>query len=256
MVGKTSPVNAWTAYVQLNPKARLRLFCLPYAGGGASIYRTWAKELPGSVEVVPVQLPGREARLREAPLTRIGPLVEAAGSSLSPYFDTPFCFFGHSMGSIVSFELARHLRRKYGLAPTHLFVSGRRAPHIPDPDPPKYNLPDKEFLAEIGRLNGTPDAALQSEELMQLLLPTLRADCEVIDEYRFAEEPPLSCSITVYGGLDDPETRQEELGAWRRHTGGGFCVQMFPGDHFFLQASRQPLLEALSAELASLAAVV
>ncbi len=253
MNGSPGYASSWLAYCKPNPQARLRLFCFPYAGGGASTYRTWASELPSVVDVCPVQLPGRETRLREAPLTRIGPLVSAITEAIHPFLDIPFCFFGHSMGAIVSFEMARHLRLEHGLVPRQLFVSGRRAPHLPDPDPPKYNLPEDEFLEEIKRLNGTPEEAFQSKELMQLLLPVMRADCEVIEVYEYAEQPPLSCSISAYGGLSDDEAPREDLEAWCRHTSAAFALAMFPGDHFFLQTSRQALLRALSRELQQLA---
>jgi len=175
--------------------------------------------------------------------------VEAACNAVLPFLDRPFCFFGHSMGAIVSFELARYLRRHHHLSPVQMIVSGRRAPHVPDPDPPKYSLSDEEFVAEIRRLNGTPPEALQSEELMQLLIPLLRADCEVIDVYECNEESPLATPITVFGGLNDQEAPRDEMDEWRRHTVGAFAVRMFPGDHFFLHTCRPLMVQTLAREL-------
>ncbi len=239
--------SPWLAFRRANPQARLRLFCFPFAGGGASGYRIWSNELPAGVEVCPVQLPGRESRLREAAFTHAAHLAEAVAAAILPLLDKPFCFFGHSMGAVVSFELARELRRRYGLQPSQLFVSGRRPPHLPDP--PIYNLPHDEFLAELQRLDGTPKEALASTELMEMMIPTLRADCQVCDTYVPAEEPPFSFPISAYGGLSDTEASRDDLQQWQQHTTGPSLVRMFPGGHFFLQSAQPMVLQTLAREL-------
>jgi medium-chain acyl-[acyl-carrier-protein] hydrolase len=153
------------------------------------------------------------------------------------------------MGGLIGFELARLLRREYGLNPVHLFVSGRRAPQIPDSDPPIHALPDFEFLEELRHFNGTPEAVLENTELMQLLLPVLRADFAVIETYVYTPGPALDCSITAFGGLQDCEVRCDRLEAWREQTNASFSLQMLPGDHFFLNSAQPLLLQALSREL-------
>ena len=158
--------NRWVSCFKPNPQAKLRLFCFHYAGGGASVFRTWSDSLPESVEVCAIELPGRGMRLRESPFTQLEPLVQHLASTLLPYLDKPFAFFGHSMGGLVSFELTRLLRTEYGVSPVHLFVSGHRAPQVPDPDPPIHTLPESEFLQELRRFNGTPEAVLKNAELM------------------------------------------------------------------------------------------
>lgn len=240
----------WLPYLKPNPEACLRLFCFPYAGGGATIYRRWPAELPRSVELCPVQIPGRGSRTRERPFTRLAPLVEAAAEALLPYLDKPFAFFGHSMGGMMSYELAQALRRKHGLRPLHLFVSGRRAPHLRGESGPKtYDLPEQEFLAEVRRLNGTPKEALEHPELMELIGPLLRADFEVCQTYSYDPAPPLDCPITAFGGLQDFEVTREHLEGWREHTTSAFMLRMLPGDHFFLNSSQPLLLRVLSQEL-------
>lgn len=244
-----STLNRWVTCPKPNPQATLRLFCFHYAGGGAAIFRTWSDSLPQSVEVCAIELPGRGTWLMQRPFTRLEPLVPTLASALLPYLDKPFAFFGHSMGGLVSFELTRLLRRDYGLSPVHLFVSGRRAPQVPDPDPPIHALPNPEFLQELRRFNGTPEAVLENAELMQLLLPTLRADFAVLETYVYTPEPPLECPITTFGGLSDRVASRDELEAWRDQTSAAFSVQMFPGDHFFVHSAQPLLLQALSREL-------
>jgi medium-chain acyl-[acyl-carrier-protein] hydrolase len=244
-----STFNSWVTCPRPNPQAKLRLFCFHYAGGGALSFRTWLDRLPPYVEVRPIELPGRGIRLLEPPFTRIEPLIQAMENALLPALDRPFAFFGHSMGAIVSFELARLLRENNHLSPLQLFVSGRRAPQIPDSDLPIHALPEPEFLKELRRYNGTSEEVLNNTELMQLLLPTLRADFAVLETYIYAPAPPLDCPITAFGGLQDWKASREDLEAWREQTNAAFSLQMFPGDHFFLYSSETLLLQAISQEL-------
>jgi medium-chain acyl-[acyl-carrier-protein] hydrolase len=243
--------SPWLTLPSPNPKARLRLFCLPYAGGAATLFRAWPNMLPPDVEVVALQPPGRGTRLLEPAFTRLTALVEAAMEVIVPELDRPYAFFGHSMGAMLSFELARALRRERIAGPARLFVSGRRAPQTPSDEPPSYNLPDDEFIEELRQLNGTDQEVLEHPELMQLMLPLLRADFELVQTYEYKPEPPLDCPISAYGGLEDFEEGQETLEAWREQTTASFSLRMFPGDHFYLQkkGTQGLLLEALSREL-------
>ncbi|HEU5320604.1 MAG TPA: thioesterase domain-containing protein, partial [Methylomirabilota bacterium] len=218
------------------------------AGGGAAAYRTWTAELPAEVEVCALRLPGREDRLTEPPFRRLGPLVAALVPGLRPHLDRPFAFFGHSMGALVAFHTA-HAVRHYQ-SPVHLFVSGRRAPHVPSAYPPIHALPDAEFVRQLRRLNGTPEAVLCEPQLMDMLLPVLRADIAVSETYVYAPQPPLDCPISAFGGVRDSEAGHDELAAWRDHTRAVFTLRMLPGDHFFLHTSRPPLLRALGEEVA------
>jgi len=246
MTNKT--LGSWIVFRKSKPNARFRLFCFPYAGGGASIYRSWSEDLP-EIEVCPVQLPGRESRLREKPFTHISNLVEAAAEALLPHLNMPFALFGHSMGALISFELIRHLRRLKGPSPVHFFVSAHRAPQIPDLDPPIHQLPDAELMENLRELNGTPEAVLQNAELMQMLLPLLRADFGVCETYAYADEEKLDCPISVFGGLEDREVTSEDLNKWRDQTHGAFKQRMLPGNHFFLQDAKKTLLQALYRDL-------
>ena len=229
--------------------ARLRLLCLPWAGGGSSSYRNWQASVPPSIEVCPVQLPGRENRLREPRFTSYGDLVQAMALALQPYLDMPFAFFGHSMGAMLAFETTRVLRTSFGLRPLHLFVSGYRAPHLPAPFPPIFELPDDQFVDEVRRLAGTPQEVLDNPELMDVVLPLLRADMTIVDTYRYEPGEPLDCPITALGALKDGFASREALADWKLHTTDAFAVRMFPGDHFYLTSKSWLLLRTISAEL-------
>lgn len=212
-------------------------------------FRSWSDSLPLTVEVCAIELPGRGSRLMEPPFTQLEPLIQELTRVLLPYLEKPFAFFGHSMGALVSFELARILRQEYDLSPVHLFVSGRRPPQVPDPDPPIHTLPEPEFIDELRRYNGTPEAVLENAELMQLLLPTLRADFAVIETYVYTPDPPLNFPITAFGGLEDWKASCDDLEAWREQTSADFSLQMFPGDHFFVHSAQPLLLQGLSRKL-------
>ena len=241
--------KSWFICPKPNARAKLRLFCFHHAGGGAASFRNWSNNLPSSVEVYFVELPGRGFRLAEKAFVSLNPLVEAIADALHHNLDKPFTFFGHSMGGLICFELARLLRKKHSLNPIHLFVSAHRAPQLPDPDPPIYNLPDSEFLRELRDLEGTPQAVLENAELMQLLLPTLRADFTVVDTYTYTAEPPLDCPITAFGGWQDREVSYEELKAWREQTKTTFSLHMLRGNHFFIHSAQSLLLEYLYQDL-------
>ncbi|WP_404790315.1 type I polyketide synthase [Altericista sp. CCNU0014] len=239
----------WLFFPKPQPQASLRLFCLPYAGAGASIFRSWAEALPPGVEVCAIQLPGREDRLGETPLTRIGSLVQRLVPILQPHLEIPFAIFGHSMGGLVGFELVRELRRQNCALPTHLFASGIRAPQLPDLNLPIHRLPEPQFLEALQKLQGTPEAILQNAELMKLLSPTIRADLAIAENYIYAAEEKLLCPITAFGGQQDPLARPEDLSGWKDQTLSDFALHVFPTDHFFLHRDRDKLLEAIAATL-------
>ncbi|MFL5654926.1 MAG: thioesterase II family protein [Ktedonobacteraceae bacterium] len=245
----TPTVDPWIQFWQPKLQARLRLFCFPYAGGGASIFRTWSEILPPQIEVCPVQLPGRESRLLEAPFSHLFSLIEPLTQALLPYLDMPCAFFGHSMGALISFELVRYLRRQHGLSPVHLLVSARRAPQLIAPDPPIHHLPEPQFVEELRRLKGTPEEVLQTTELLQLLIPFLRADFALCETYLYTPGEALTCPVSVFGGLQDEEVSRDMLTAWREQTRGSFKLRLFVGDHFFLHAARASLLQALLQDL-------
>jgi medium-chain acyl-[acyl-carrier-protein] hydrolase len=242
----------WVKRSKPNPQARLGLFCFPHAGVGASIFRAWADHLPCEVEVCAVQLPGREDRLAETPFARMPQLIEPLARALGPCLqENPYAFFGHSMGAFVSFELARYLRKYHQTGPLRLFVAAQRAPQLPDLEPPVYALPDKEFIEELRRLNGTLVEILQNADVMEIALPLLRADFALVETYQYTAGDPLLCPISAFGGLNDEKVSRDKLDAWREQTRASFGLRMFPGNHFFFNRSQAELLQTVSYELMS-----
>ena len=244
--------NRWIAWPRERHAAPgLRLFCFPYAGGGASVFRLWRVELSEVAEVCPVQLPGREARLSEPPLSHAAALVARLADGLAPFMDRPFAFFGHSVGALLAFELARELRRRRQRGPIHLFASAFRSPDRPNPNPPLHALPVADFLRELRAYDGTPQEVLDNALLMELLGPALRADFALHETYSYREEPALSCPLTVLGGRDDAKVSVDDLQGWQRMTAGGHEQRLFPGGHFYLHTARSELLAVVAHRLAS-----
>jgi medium-chain acyl-[acyl-carrier-protein] hydrolase len=187
--------------------------------------------------------------MKEPAFSDVLHIVDALTPVIASHLDKPFAFFGHSMGAIIAYELARKLRREYNLQPECLFVSARVAPHLKLARPPMHNLPHDEFVQVLKDLNGTPKDVLEDKALMELITPLLRADFAVHENYTYSEEPPLECPIFAFGGLQDPEAGRESLDGWREHTQANFVKRMLPGDHFFIVSAQTLFLRMFSQEL-------
>lgn len=252
----STATTRWISRSSLQVQARLRLFCFPYAGGGTAIYHSWPEKLPSNVEVCAIQLPGRGSRLMEKPFRRMPALVSALEDALVPWLDKPFALFGHSMGALIAFELARRLQSRRKMEPLHLFVSGAGAPYVPSRGLPLHDLPEGEFFEALRGLDGTPDELLKNDDLLRLILPTLRADFAICETYHYRNGLMLNCPITAYGGLQDRRVYRSDLKAWHTETNVAFSMQMLPGSHFFLHTAEPLLLPLLSAELERLVASI
>jgi surfactin synthase thioesterase subunit len=246
----TTTSTSWFAHIRPRLGAQLRLFCFPYAGGGASIFRTWWEDLPPQVEIYPIQPPGRENRLAEPPFVELPALVQALVDAIRPHLTMPFAFFGHSLGALVSFEVARTLWHNEALQPVQMFVSGCVGPCVAKREPPFiHTLPDAEFVDVLRQLNGTPEKVLQHPELMQLMLPVLRADFAMRETYAYRDGKPLDSPISAFGGTRDKLIPRAGLERWQQETKGPFTLRMIPGDHFFLHSAHTTLMQILSHEL-------
>ncbi|MGK8503779.1 thioesterase domain-containing protein [Nocardia asiatica] len=226
----------------------LRLFCWPFAGGKAAVYTPWRRELPDWVELCVVELPARQRHLAQTPIRRFADLVDAALARVLPLTDLPFAFFGHSLGALTAYEVARRLPE--GVAPRALFLGGAVAPHLPRPGR-LSELPDHEFAAAVGHYGGIPPEVRASPEVMALFLPALRSDFEIFDDYRFTPAAAPSCPAHLFGGRDDRQVAATQLEAWRDLLPGLRSTELLPGGHFFLTEQRATLLGSLADKLAA-----
>ena len=249
LVSSTPTVDRWTFVPRARPGARMRLLCLPHAGGGAYAYRGWPAYLPDSIEVCAIQLPGRENRLRERPIGVLSTLIDQLLEALCTRLDLPVAVFGHSMGALVGFELARGLRREYGITPVHLLVSGRVAPTLPPRHRPMHAESDEAFIARLRQFNGTAEEVLNNVELMELLLPTLKADFQLNEAYTYVDEPPLSCPISVFGGADDHIVPFEQMAGWRNQTTDRYTERKISGGHFFVHTAAERVCQAIAQDV-------
>jgi medium-chain acyl-[acyl-carrier-protein] hydrolase len=224
---------------------------VPYAGGAASVYRDWGTRLRATVEVWAVQYPGREDRLAEAPYGDLSALVSDLATAIEPRLGTPYAFFGHSMGALVAFEACRTLRERRCPAPEVLIVSGQSAPDTERRRSSIHHLDDAEFLCGLREFGGLPDAMLTEPELIELLLPTLRADMRACETYEFAPGAPLDSPIRALTGVDDGHVAVEDVFRWQQHTTASFHCRQFPGGHFFIHSAQSEVLPAVAAALSA-----
>lgn len=238
------PSSDWAVCLKPAPRAALRLICFPYAGGGAAVFHSWAGPLGPNIEVWAVRAPGRESRFHEALLSTFDELLAETVAGLHSALDAPFALFGHSLGALLAFEVARTRQRQGKRQPAALIVSGSRPPHIPFTEPSIGHLPDESFIAALSsRYQGIPAEVLAHRELLELCLPVLRADIQVVESYRLPADGTLACPLTAIGGLHDPLVSSDDLSAWKEHTSGAFAVRCVRGDHFFLNRSTAVVLD-------------
>jgi surfactin synthase thioesterase subunit len=231
------------------PTAPLQLFCLAHAGGGGAFFAPWRSALAPDIDVRPVLLPGRESRIREPLLTRVEPVVDAISYAIAAERDRPFALFGHSLGAVLAFEVARQLERVWQLPARALIVSGRRAPLLPRRRPRYSLMSEQDFRDAVVHLNGTPQDVLDHPGIFSLMLPVLRADFQLNEDYRRMPGPQLDVPLWACGGDHDPEVALDELMPWREETSAAFTLNVFRGDHFYLKSDPEPLWSVLRSAL-------
>lgn len=228
---------------------RPAVLCFPYGGGGASLYRGWSAFTPSSIAICPVQLPGREDRFVEPLFERMTDLVTAAADAIEPMLRAPYAFFGHSLGGLIAYELTHELMRRGAPLPMHLFVSATSAPQLASTIPPIHHLPKEDFLREVQRYRGIAAEVLEHPELLELLLPRLRADLTVGGTYQYVERPPLNIPITAFSGTDDEIVPPATVDGWREQTGTTFRHESFPGGHFYIAEKARAVVSMLAGAL-------
>ena len=241
----SSPTTPWLMPFSREQNGRIRLFFFPHAGGGASTFFQWSKLLPEGVTSYAVQLPGRETRLRDTLHRRIDTVVQSLAQALPPFLERPYVFWGHSMGALLSYEVAQRLQQLGLPLPQRLIVSGMNAPHVPYADPHIHHLPEAEFVSALEELNGTSPAILQNAELRSLVLPMLRADFQMVESYAYQEAAPLTCPITILDAVEDEKTDEAGLQEWQKQSTELLELFTFSGNHFFLYDHQPKLVNTL-----------
>ncbi|NET45469.1 thioesterase II family protein [Okeania sp. SIO2B3] len=244
-MNKTTTTSPWIKIFQPSSHPKLRLFCFHSSASGASLFRLWGKHLPSNIEVCAIQLPGRETRIKETLITKWDDLLSSLTKDLQPFLtEYPFVFFGHSLGGLICFEVARKLRAKKLPTPKYMFISGRRAPHIPI-DNQLHQASNQTLISTLREYGGTPEAVLENQDLMELFLPILRADFTLNEKYIYSLEAPFEFPIVAFRGINDTAVNLQQLSEWEKHTVGNFALHEFPGGHMFFLQQPETLIEAI-----------
>lgn len=238
--------QGWYLEYKKNPSASVRLFCFHHSGGGASSYYPWIDYLSPNIEMIAIQLPGRENRFTEPLNNRVGDIVSQLSTRFAVYTDKPFFVFGHSLGALISFEFTKSIHQLYSIYPFHMIISATKAPHLPFRMRNLSRLNDKDLKEQLKIYNGIDERILNDDELLDLFLPIVRSDFSIYENYSYYESKPLPCDILAFSGINDKTVTPEEILAWDKYTEGKFEYLSFPGGHFFLRDKQKRILEIIN----------
>ncbi|MFK3873963.1 thioesterase II family protein [Pseudoalteromonas rhizosphaerae] len=220
----------------------VRLFCFPYAGGSATTFIHWVKQLPAKIELNIIQLPGRGSRIAEPLVTCLDDVVDSIYNSLKNKLDVPFIFFGHSFGSRMAFEVTVKLYNSNQPTPHYFIASASRPPSEPVSDSFSYDLPEEEFIGRLDELNGTPKEILENKEFLDILIPMLRADFKMAETHVHQHETKLDIPLIVLGGLNDKSVDKDTLLGWTKHFNETVQLNILEGDHFFIETKSNEII--------------
>lgn len=235
--------DPWVVTDAIYHQNKLSLICLHHAGGDANIFQPWLEFLPSWIRLVAINLPGRSTLFTQQPYTDLNQLLPDLAARIKPWMNNNYVLFGHSLGALLAFELARCGNIYHYQQPKHLFLAGRESPRLPE-DKMDHLLPDEEFIQVLRDKEGTPEEILKNHELMQLLLPIIRADFQVAETYRYQSENLLNCPISVFSGTEE-EPSDDEFIAWKDETTGDFEFKRLPGGHFFVQTQFKFIIDLI-----------
>ena len=220
-----------------NQNANVRLFCFHYGGGSNTSFYPWINKIPHSIELIAVELPGRGRNMSQPLLTNVNDITVLLVEEVKHYLDKPFIFFGHSVGSLISFELTKAMREQNLQLPMHLILSGSMAPHTLHKRRHICHLDDVAFAEELKIYNGIPQEVRNEPSLMEMFLPIIRADMSIIENYNYLPSKPLDCNITTITGQNDPTVPIEDAKAWTSHANLSCNHYTLNGDHFFVKTA-------------------
>lgn len=236
----------WYLEYKKNSDAAIRLFCFHHSGGGASSYYPWAEHLSPKIEMIAVQLPGRENRFSEPLTNNLNDIVTKLSEGFAVYKDKPFFVFGHSLGALISFEFVKSIHKLYSLYPRHIIISATKAPHLPFRMKNLSKLDDKTIKEKLRVYNGIDERILNNDELLELFLPIIKSDFSIYENYNFLESKPIPCNILALSGEQDQTVSQEEILAWAKYAERKFEHISFPGKHFFIKDHQNKILEIIN----------
>lgn len=236
----------WYLKYKNNPDATIRLFCFHHSGGGASLYRPWIDYLSPNIELIAIQLPGREDRFTEPFCNNLKDITTILSEEFAIYKDKPFFVFGHSLGALISFELIKSIQKLYSLNPYHVIISATKAPHLPFRMKYLSQLDDHALKEELRIYDGIDELILNNKELLELFLPIIKSDFSIYENYNCLESIPIPCDILALSGDHDQTVTEEEILAWSRYTTGKFEHISFPGKHFYIKDHQKTILEIIN----------
>lgn len=238
--------NPWYVEYRKNSQATIRLFCFHHSGGGASTYYPWLEHLIPHIEMIAIQLPGRENRFTEPLTNNLKDIINNLGLGFEYYKNKPFLVFGHSLGGLIAFEFVKSIRELYSLYPCHIIISATKAPHLPFRMNLLSPLDDQALKEELKTYNGIEGAILNNEEFLSLLLPIIKNDFSISERYCSADVMPLPCDILLLSGTQDRTVNEEEIQAWAAHTTGKFEHISFSGGHFFIKDHQKDIIKLIN----------
>lgn len=241
----------WLPHAGQCEASRLRLFCFSYAGGGTAVFQRWRTQLAPQIEVCPVLTPGREGRFREDCIDDFDTMVSHIITAITPWLDQPFAFYGHSMGSLLAHAITQQLRKKHLPKPLHLFVAAHRAPHLKYRFPSVQAASNDRVVAWLNRFQGIPEAILDNEDIMKIMLPRLRADLAVCESFQYRDTDVLDCPITAFSATEDTIVTNADIADWHTHTRAEFELIEIEGPHLFIRDSHNPCLSIIQKRLLS-----
>ena len=236
----------WFSFYGNKKQAKARIFAFPYSGAGSSIFHSWAKKMESSgIQLVGVQLPGRENRFGENLIDDLPSLLENILQEIRNLTDKPYAFFGHSMGGLIAYELSRKIHAENLHLPKHLYVSAFRSPELENTNRPMAILNDDDFLSEIVNYGGMPNEVLENKEFLEIFLPILRADFLLTEYYSYKEGSILTIPISVFSGSEDNIVHPEQMNNWKSKTNKEFNHYKYCGKHFFINDHVDSIIEKL-----------